>query len=177
MPALRRAVITGAPGAGKSTLLAALAARGCEIVEEAARAILREPGGMELRETDPDGFAAAMLSADMQAFNAAAQGCVTVYDRGFPDIVGFLRLEGRIIPGALDRTCRELRYDGPVFRAVPWREIYHPDEERIQDWNQAVASDRAVCRAWRDHGYELVDLPFADVATRVGFVEKRLDDG
>ena len=168
-----RAVITGGPGAGKSTLLAALAERGVAIFPEVARVILRSPGGMELRAGDPEGFAAAMLGAELEAWHAAPNG-LSIYDRGFADIVGFLELEAIEIPPALERCCRELRYDGPIFHAPPWAEIYVGDCERIQDWEEALASDAAIAAAWRRYGYDLVELPLADVDERVRFVMEHL---
>jgi predicted ATPase len=50
------------------------------------------------------------------------------------------------------------------------RAIYTPDDERIQDWEEAIASDRAVCAAWRDHGYALIDLPMVSAEERASFV-------
>lgn len=170
-----RAAITGGPGTGKSTLLDALARRGIATEPEVARVILREAGGMALREDDPSGFARAMFDAELAAWRAAeGRSGPIVFDRGFPDIVGFLRLEGLPVPEDIDRACRELRYDGPVFRAPPWQAIYRPDEERIQDWDAAMASDAAVTAAWCDYGYEPVDLPLAGLEDRVDFVLERL---
>jgi predicted ATPase len=168
-PSRFRSVITGGPGVGKSTLLEALADAGIATFAEVARKILQVPGGMEMRAQRPMDFAEAMLEAELSAWHAAAVGAA-VYDRGFPDIVGFFELEGLPVPNALDRCCRELRYEGPIFRAPPWAEIYAPDEERIQDWAQALASDSAVTAAWKRYGYQLVDLPLLPVAQRVEFV-------
>ncbi len=123
-----RSVITGGPGAGKSTLLAAIFARGIPTHSEVARAILQAPGGMEMRAARPSDFAMAMFKAEQKSWGAAKRG-FSLYDRGFPDIVGFLRLEGLPVPPELDRICQELRYDGCIFRAPPWREIYTPDDE------------------------------------------------
>lgn len=102
---------------------------------------------------------------------------LNAFDRGFPDIVGFLRLEGLPVPDDIDRACRELRYDGPVFRAPPWQAIYRPDDERIQDWDAALESDAAVTAAWRDYGYEPVDLPLASVEERADLVVECLQAG
>jgi predicted ATPase len=164
-----RSVITGGPGAGKSTLLAALVDAGVSTFAEVARAILQTPGGMEMRADRPLDFADAMLEAELGAWHMAGAEAA-IYDRGFPDIVGFCELEGLPVPHALDRCCEELRYDGPIFRAPPWAEIYATDEERIQDWAQALASDAAVTAAWKHYGYRLIDLPLAPVAQRVEFV-------
>lgn len=176
-PAPRRSVITGGPGAGKSALLEAAGRAGLATSGEVAREILKEPGGMALRANDPAGFADAMLARELAAFEAAAvcDGPV-IFDRGFPDIVGFLSLAGLPVSGDLDRVCRSLRYDGPIFRAPPWRAIYVSDGERIQSWQDACDSDRAVSAAWERYGYSLVDLPLVAVEERLSFLVGALGD-
>lgn len=166
-----RIVITGAPGAGKSTLLNHLRARGMAVEYEVARGILRQPGGMAMRANRPRDFAIAMLEAEGAAYARAAMNRgPTVFDRGFPDIVGFLRVEGLPVPERVARACCEKRYSGPIFRAPPWREIYRQDDERIQNWEEAVESDRAVTAAWRLHGYDPIDLPFSTPDERAEFI-------
>lgn len=169
-----RIAIMGAPGAGKSSLLKALATRGWQVVPEAARAILRQPGGMELRARDPEGFALVMLEAQQAAFDAVAPGETALFDRGFCDIVAFLRIEGRPVPAEVAAACRTLRFDAPVLHAPAWREIYREDSERIQTWPQAVESDRQNLAAWRDFGYDPLPLPLASVEERVCWVEGSL---
>ena len=172
-----RSVITGGPGAGKSALLEAAAQAGFATSGEVARDILREPGGMALRAQDPAGFADAMLARELAAFEAAAtRNSPVIFDRGFPDIVGFLALAGLPVSGELDRICRELRYDGPIFRAPPWRAIYVSDRERIQSWQDACASDRAISAAWERYGYALVDLPLVPVDERLEFLVTTFGD-
>lgn len=171
-----RSAITGGPGAGKSTLLEALARRGIATVPEVARAILQRPGGMDLRARDPAGFARVMYEAERAAYEGAGEG-LTLFDRGFPDIVGFLELQDLPIPPEIDSACRGLRYEGPVFHAPPWEEIYAADEERVQTWDEALASDAAVLSAWHRYGYDLIELPRESVAARVGFVEGWLASG
>jgi predicted ATPase len=175
-PAPLRSVITGGPGAGKSTLLESLAGGSIQIFPEVARAILKVPGGMEMRAERPADFAMAMFDAQLSAWHRA-EAAIALSDRGFADIVGFLELEGLSVPDALDRCCRELRYTGPIFRAPPWPEIYLPDEERIQDWQQAMASDRAIRVAWQRYGYQIIDLPKTSVEDRAAFVREHLNDG
>lgn len=175
IPAPRCAVLTGAPGAGKSTLLDAAAAAGLATSPEVARELLQAPGGMELRASDPLGFAEAMLEAHAREFERHANTAVPVlFDRGFPDVVGFLDVSGLSVPKAVDQACRRLRYAGPILRAPAWRDIYRQDAQRIQTWQQAVASDEAVTAAWRRYGYEPIDLPLADVAERLRFLQERL---
>lgn len=129
---------------------------------------------MLLREEDPLGFANAMLEAQLAVWDCPDTEGPTVFDRGFADIVGFLWIEDLPVSRKIERACRELGFDGPVFRAPPWRVIYSPDEERIQDWNAAVASDAAVSRAWRHYDYDLIDLPLVSPSARAAFVLDRL---
>ncbi|ODS61160.1 MAG: hypothetical protein ABS48_00050 [Erythrobacter sp. SCN 68-10] len=168
---VRHVVLTGAPGAGKTTLLDAAAAAGLATSPEVARELLRQPGGMALRAEDPLGFAEAMLEGHRREYERfAAFGQPVVFDRGFPDVAGFLDLAGLPVPRSVDRACRTWRYTGPVWRAPAWAEIYRPDSERIQDFAQAAASDRAVTAAWRRYGYDVADLPLAPVADRLALV-------
>ncbi|WP_240504609.1 AAA family ATPase [Tsuneonella mangrovi] len=174
-PSIRHAVLTGAPGAGKSTLLEAAGSAGLATSPEVARQILSAPGGMALREEDPHGFAEAMLDAHAHEFERAHKlGGPVVFDRGFPDVAGFLDVSGLSIPKAVDDACRQLRYAGPILRAPAWAAIYVQDAQRIQNWEEAVASDKAVTAAWRRYGYDPVDLPLVPVEQRLSFLKERL---
>ncbi|MFM2301005.1 MAG: hypothetical protein RLZZ84_741 [Pseudomonadota bacterium] len=171
----RHAVLTGAPGAGKTTLLDSAAAAGLATSPEVARRILQQPGGMNLRQTDPLGFAEAMIEGHAREFEAAQErGGTVLFDRGFPDVVGFLDVSGLTVPAAIDRACRNLRYDGPILRAPAWAEIYVQDTERTQDWPQAMASDEAITAAWRRYGYDPINLPFGPVDERLAFLQRQL---
>ncbi|MFG1357371.1 AAA family ATPase [Xanthobacter pseudotagetidis] len=167
-------VLTGGPGAGKSTLLAALSARGFAVAPEAGRAVIRRQAqidGTALPWRDRLAFAEAMLAQDMRAYQemAAADGPV-FFDRGIPDVAGYLTLCGLPVPAHVARACAELRYASRVFIAPPWREIYANDAERRQDWGEAVRTHAAMARIYADLGYGLLALPHADVEARVRFV-------
>jgi predicted ATPase len=171
----RHAVLTGAPGAGKTTLLDAAAAAGIATSPEVARRILQQPGGMALRESDPLGFAEAMAEAHAREYERfAGHPGPVLFDRGFPDVVGFLEVSGLPVPRAVDQACRDLRYHGPVLRAPAWAAIYAQDAERIQDWAGAVASDEAVTAAWKRYGYEVTELPLVPVERRLEFLRRSL---
>ena len=117
----RHAVLTGAPGAGKTTLLGAAAVAGFCTSPEVARQLLQQPGGMALRAADPLGFAEAMLEAHIREFERhEGQAGPVLFDRGFPDVVGFLDVSGLPVPGSIDAACRRLRYTGPILRAPAW---------------------------------------------------------
>ena len=171
----KTAVITGAPGAGKTALIEELAARGLRVVPEAARAILRGPGGMELRSSHPLGFAQALLARELASLEAIANdGNWTIFDRGVGDTPGILSLIELDLSPLAAQKVKLLRYSGPVFVAPSWQDIFHRDAERIQTWAEAIAGGKAVARAWRGLGYELIELPLATVAERADFVEAHL---
>ena len=173
-----RSVLTGGPGTGKSTLLDALAAHGIATEPEIARSILQTPDGMSLRAERPVAFGEAMFTGEVAAFHRAAnRGGLVVFDRGLADTVGFFKLGRLPVPRKLEQACHALRYEGPIFRAPPWAEIYGSDEQRIQTWEEALESDLAVMAAWREYGYEPIDLPLASVAERVAFVLQKIAAG
>lgn len=171
-------VVTGGPGAGKTTLLATLAAAGHAIAPEAGRAIIRGQlaiDGPALPWRDRALFAELMLNFDLRSYHEAqARAAPVFFDRGVPDSIGYLRLCGLPVPDHVDRAARAFRYAGIVFAAPPWREIYAQDAERKQDFAEAERTYEAVTGAYRDHGYELVELPRADVEARIAFVLERV---
>lgn len=167
-------VLTGGPGAGKTTLLDALALAGHSVAPEAGRAIIRDQlaiDGPALPWRDRALFAELMLNFDLRSHGDAQTSAGPVlFDRGVPDSIGYLRLCGLPVPEHFCRAADAFRYAPIVFTAPPWREIYAQDAERKQDFAEAERTYDAVTAAYRDRGYELVELPRADVATRAAFV-------
>lgn len=167
-------VVTGGPGAGKTTLMEALAARGHATTEEAGRAIIRDQvaiGGTALPWADRSAFAELMLSWEMRSHrHAAAASGPVFFDRGVPDVAGYLRVCGLEVPPHVSRAMAVFRYAPTVFVAPPWPEIFGPDAERRQDLNEAERTHAAMVATYRAAGYDLVELPRATVAARVAFV-------
>ena len=167
-------IITGGPGSGKTTLIDALAAQGIATSPEVGRALIREQvasGGDALPWGDERRFAALMLPREIAARAAAlALGRPVVLDRGVPDVAGFLRASGLPVPAAIDRAARDCRYNPRVFLAPFWADIYAHDPERQQPAALAAATEAVMRATYRDHGYELVELPRASVVERVAFV-------
>ena len=166
----RRIVLTGGPGAGKTTLLDELARRGFRCIPEAARAVLRMPGGLDLRARDPDGFAQAILEREIERFTGGEDCEGTVFfDRGLGDLAS-MPVSLPALRSRITKAVRDYRYDPVVFRAPAWQAIYRQDSERTQTWVEAVASDKAVTAAWEGAGYTIIDLPMLDPAGRADFV-------
>ncbi|MFG1225561.1 AAA family ATPase [Xanthobacter wiegelii] len=171
-------VFTGGPGSGKSTLLGSLATAGHVIAPEAGRAVIRQQmaiDGPALPWRDRAAFAEAMLAWDMRSYEDRAERAGPVFfDRGIPDVAGYLSLCGLPIPSHIGRACGVFRYDPLVFVAPPWREIYANDTERRQDWDEAVRTHAVMVDTYRGLGYDAVELPRTDVAGRMAFVLDRI---
>ena len=175
---LRRIVVTGGPGAGKTSLFDALERRGFPRTREAGRAIIQDQvriGGTALPWADRGLYAQLMLSWEMRSL-AETEGLAgpVFFDRGAPDVVGYLRLCGLEVPAAIDAAARLPLYDPVVFLAPPWREIFTGDAERRQDYAEAVRTFEALAAVYAELGYRLVELPRADIAERADFVLERL---
>jgi predicted ATPase len=175
----RFVVITGGPGSGKSTLLAALSAAGFAAMPEAGRAIIQDQvsiGGSALPWADRAAFAELMLSWEMRSYHEAEVAHVgtVMFDRGIPDVVGYLRLSGLPVPPHVLRAAETFSYSRQVFIAPPWPEIFTQDAEREQSVEEAEATYHALADAYGGLGYDLVPLPRVAVAERVGFVRAKL---
>jgi predicted ATPase len=172
-------VVTGGPGSGKSTLLAALAARGLACAEEAGRSVIRDQvaiGGTALPWADRHAFAELMLSFDMRAYRwAEGQRGVVVFDRGIPDVLGYLRLCGLPMPTHVQRAAELFRYNARVFIAPPWREIFAQDAERKQTLEEAERTHDALVETYTGLGYKLTSLPLVGVEQRAHFVLQSID--
>lgn len=167
-------ILTGGPGSGKTTLLGHLAGQGITVMPEAGRAIIRSQmaiDGPALPWKDRALFAEHMLGWELRSWEAASPAAgPTLFDRGLPDIVGYLQLEGLDVPGHMLRAAADFRYNRCVFIAPPWPEIFHQDAERRQDFEKAQRTFAAMVRVYTALGYQLLELPRAPVAERADFI-------
>lgn len=171
-------VITGGPGSGKTSLIEALRARGYPRTVEAGRAIIQDQiaiDGRALPWRDPLLFAELMLSMDMHSYGLAEHTVGPVFfDRGIPDVLGYVRLMSIPAPEHMQNAARTFSYNHKVFIATPWREIFRQDQERKQDFDEAIRTYDALAATYTALGYELVAIPCLPVDDRVSFILSRI---
>ncbi|KWE83492.1 AAA family ATPase [Burkholderia ubonensis] len=173
-------VVTGGPGSGKSTLIDALERAGFARSQEAGRGVIQDQvavDGPALPWRDRSAFAELMLGWEMRSHHLARQARGPVFfDRGVPDVIGYLRLSGLAVPAHAEAAARRFRYHRRVFIAPPWPDIYTQDAERRQDFAEAVRTYDAMVECYASYGYRLIELPRASVKARVHFVLDALDE-
>lgn len=174
-------VLTGGPGSGKSSLIDALERLGYRRSVEAGRSIIQdqvEIGGQALPWADRALFAELMLSWEMRSYRLAQEHPGSIFfDRGVPDVIGYLRLIGLPVPPHMTKAAQEFRYSRTVFIAPPWKEIFHPDQQRKQDFDEAVRTYESLASTYREYDYELVELPRLSVEERVQFLLQTISEG
>lgn len=171
-------ILTGGPGSGKSSIIDALQARGFARTDEAGRAIIQDQvaiGGRALPWSDRALFAELMLSWDIRTYRLAEKSDgPAFFDRGVPDVIGYLRLCDLPVPEHMNKAAALFPYHRRVFIAPPWEEIYRQDRERKQDFAEAIRTYEAIAAVYASLDYELVEIPRVPVEERVRFILQML---
>ena len=167
MPMTQRIVIAGGPGSGKSTLLQALADMGEVCYEECSRVLIREQlviAGSLVPWGDLPAFAQECGRRMRTQLIDSARHPRCFFDRGLPDLIGYLAHGGCGAPDDWREISRA--YSATVFFAPPWREIFVNDAERPQTYAEASQLSTHIHRAYEDSGFRLVELVKGSVAER-----------
>jgi predicted ATPase len=174
-------IITGGPGSGKSSIIEGLCRRGFSSAPEAGRAIIQDQVAIEGRAlpwSDRLLFAELMLSWDIRSYHLAEEhDSPMFFDRGIPDVLGYLRLSSIPVPEHMKKAADLFLYSRTVFIAPPWKEIFRQDRERKQDFDEAVRTYEALASVYKGLGYDLVALPQRSIDGRVDFILDRVTSG
>jgi predicted ATPase len=163
----QRFIIAGGPGSGKSTLINALSDAGEICYEESSRVLIREQlarGGRLVPWGDLAAFAQECSERMRAQIAHSAYRGRCFFDRGLPDLIGYLSRDGRSAPAEWrSATCA---YASVVFFAPPWREIFLNDAERPQTFDEAQELSAHIRCAYLDCGFHIIELVKGSVADR-----------
>jgi predicted ATPase len=172
-------VITGGPGAGKTTLLQELQKRFFTCVPEVAREIIREQVALKgdaLPWMNTELYLQMMFDRSLDSYKSLKNqtGAFIFFDRGIPDSLTYAEIIGSGKLQSMEIAAGEYRYNQNVFFLSPWFDIYHTDEERKQNWDEAVISSALNAKMYTRLNYTLIDVPKDTPAKRADFILNRI---
>lgn len=168
-------VITGCSGGGKSTLLAELAKRGYSTAPEPGRQIVKEQillGGDALPWGNVVKFAEACVARAVH-FHANATG-LTFFDRSCLDNVAAIEREKHGLTPLMEGALEHIHYGKRAFLIPPWEALFEADMERRHGFEEALEEYEYLSEFYPRHGYELIEVPKAEVASRADFIEREI---
>lgn len=174
-----KVVIAGGPGTGKTSIINHLKERGFLCFDEISRQVTlqaRKDGIEQLFLTEPLLFSEKLLEGRIQQFNdaAIAKENVVFLDRGIPDVLAYMDYIGDNYPQHFIDACKTNIYEY-VFVLAPWQEIFTSDNERYENFNQAVEIHEHLLKTYMRFGYQLIDVPFGSIEKRADFILEELN--
>lgn len=172
----KKIVITGGPGTGKSSIILEFLKRGYTCLEEISREVTlkaREDGVDQLFLKNPLLFSELLLKGRKQQYDDAENhnSELVFIDRGLPDVLAYMDFIGDKYPKEFIATCKTNVYDY-VFILSPWQEIFKSDNERYENFEQAVNIHHHLLDTYKKYEYNLLDVPFDTVEKRADYILK-----
>ena len=176
-------VITGGPGVGKTTLLEELKNRNYQIVPEIARELIKEQqeiNGKALPWKDKKLYKEMMFDRSINSFEHIDKAFDSekpiFFDRGFLDTICYAKLIQSEINERMEFYAENWKYNKNIFILPPWQEIYETDNERKQDWKEAILTFEKMCETYKSYGYDIIEIPKVSVCKRANFLLKFIED-
>lgn len=175
----KKIVVTGGPSTGKTSVIQKLEEMGFHCMHEISRDVTlnaRKEGIPQLFLTDPLVFSQRILEGRLKQFIAASgiKEKIVFMDRGLPDVVAYLDCNEQTYGQDFVRACNEYRYD-QIFLLPPWMQIHTSDNERYENYEEAVRIHDCLEAAYENYGYEVVEVPKLSVEKRVDFILENLE--
>lgn len=144
--------------------------------EEVSRQVTldaRKKGVEQLFLTDPLLFSDLLLKARIQQFEDAETESADIiyYDRGLPDVLAYMDYANSKYPVRFTSVCKTHVYD-QIFILPPWDDIFTSDDERYENFEQAVAIQEQLEITYKRFGYSLLEVPYGTVEERADFIIK-----
>lgn len=168
---MKRIVITGGPGSGKTSLIDNLRQKGFHCYEEVSRQLIQR---MEISTSFKDfNFEDEVFSLRKKDFLDASVD-LQFYDRSMIDNLAYLTKNKLNVSESMDNDCNQHRYFTKVFILPPWHDIYENDNERVEEYDEAVDIHNYLIEAYTKYNYTLIEVPKASVEERIDFILNRI---
>jgi predicted ATPase len=167
-------IITGGPGSGKTSIIETLSRLGYTTFPEVSRTLIRQQMLLEqgvLPWKNMNEFARLALTKMRQQYrDACGENRVCFFDRGIPDIIGYLHFSGLELSPEVSEATVVHRYAPVVFVCPPWDEIYVNDPERPQTFEDALGLYHHIRNAYETLQYRIIEVPKDVVSVRTEFI-------
>jgi predicted ATPase len=172
-------VIAGGPSTGKTSVINAIEEKGFTCFHEISRQITlqaRNEGIEQLFLTDPLLFSQRILEGRIHQFKQAQNhpDNIIFLDRGIHDVVAYLDCFETLYSEEFIAICNQYKYD-KIFLLPPWREIHTADNERYENFEEAVKIHDCLEKTYTNFGYTVVDVPKLPIDERVAFILNSLN--
>jgi predicted ATPase len=137
----------------------------------------RKQGIDQLFITNPLIFSERILEGRLQQFEdaTAIKEKIIFMDRGLPDVVAYMDCFQQAYGAHFNRTCEENTYN-QVFLLPPWTEIHTSDNERYENYDEALRIHDCLEATYKRFGYSVHEVPKLSVENRVRFILQNLID-
>ena len=174
-------ILTGAPGAGKTAVLRLLETHGYAVVEEAATDVIALGAALGRDEPwrDP-AFIDEIITLQRRRQDRvrAAGGGTVFYDRSPVCTLAlsrYLRFPASpVLAREVDRVMAEGAYETTAF-FIRNQGYVQPTAARRISYEDSLAFEKIHEQAYRDLGFQLVEVPAAPLAARVALIQQTVD--
>ncbi|NLP57940.1 AAA family ATPase [Lutibacter sp. B1] len=170
----KKIVITGGPGTGKSTVIEELIKRNYACMPEISREVTlnaKKKGIEQLFLTKPLLFSELLLEGRVNQYieSETKNNNIVFFDRGIPDVHAYMNYISIDYPSTYIHKSNIYRYTH-IFLMPPWEEIYISDNERYENFEQALAIHNHLERTYKQLNYSITEVPTGTVEFRADFI-------
>jgi predicted ATPase len=116
-------------------------------------------------------FSQRVLEGRLKQFHEAENmnSNLVFIDRGVPDVLAYMDYANETYPDNFVEACKSCKYH-QVYVLTPWQEIFISDDERYENFEQAVKIHQQLLNTYKKYNYNLIDIPFDTVENRVDYL-------